>query len=143
MNTPASTTHSSRTLQSLSRGSTLPAIQALVYRSRLSSISLQRCRIPEMSSSQVLIFFSEDNFWQQALNHRGQDIKLMVKRTFITNDLGVHSLPKWASWLKAVVDGLYAHASLSFSDSAPIPQLRIYLSTSLEKPCKTTASSSN
>jgi heat shock protein beta len=29
----------------------------------------------------------------------------MVKRTFITSDLGDNSLPKWASWVKVVVDG--------------------------------------
>jgi heat shock protein beta len=29
----------------------------------------------------------------------------MVKRTFITSDLGEDYLPKWASWVKAVIDG--------------------------------------
>ena len=30
----------------------------------------------------------------------------MVKRVFITNDLGIEEpLPKWASWVKVVVDG--------------------------------------
>ena len=29
----------------------------------------------------------------------------MVKRTFITNSLGDDALPKWASWVKVVVDG--------------------------------------
>lgn len=29
----------------------------------------------------------------------------MVKRVFITSDLGDHGLPKWASWVKVVVDG--------------------------------------
>ena len=31
----------------------------------------------------------------------------MVKRVFITSDLGDDSLPKWASWVKVVVDGTY------------------------------------
>lgn len=31
----------------------------------------------------------------------------MVKRVFITSDLGEDALPKWASWLKVVVDGTY------------------------------------
>ncbi len=29
----------------------------------------------------------------------------MVKRVFITNDLGEDALPKWAGWVKVVVDG--------------------------------------
>ncbi len=51
----------------------------------------------------------DEQYWQQPLEHRSTDIKLMVKRTFITSDLGEHSLPKWASWAKVVVDGKVAH----------------------------------
>ena len=29
----------------------------------------------------------------------------MVKRVFITSDIGEEGLPKWASWVKVVVDG--------------------------------------
>lgn len=29
----------------------------------------------------------------------------MVKRVFITKDLGDYRLPKWISWLKVVIDG--------------------------------------
>ena len=29
----------------------------------------------------------------------------MVKRVFITSDLGESALPLWASWVKVVVDG--------------------------------------
>jgi len=29
----------------------------------------------------------------------------MVKRVFITSDLGDDALPQWASWVKVVVDG--------------------------------------
>jgi HSP90 family molecular chaperone len=29
----------------------------------------------------------------------------MVKRTFITSDLAENPLPKWASWIKAIIDG--------------------------------------
>ncbi|KAJ3741155.1 Hsp90 protein-domain-containing protein [Lentinula detonsa] len=46
----------------------------------------------------------EESYWQQPLLSQSKDIKLMVKRVFITNDLGEDSLPKWASWVKVVVD---------------------------------------
>jgi hypothetical protein len=31
----------------------------------------------------------------------------MVKRVFITSDLGEDAMPKWASWIKVVIDGLF------------------------------------
>jgi heat shock protein 90kDa beta len=44
----------------------------------------------------------------------------MVKRVFITSDLGEDAMPKWASWIKVVIDGLFlfyfinrAHQSLT------------------------------
>ncbi|KAL9712700.1 hypothetical protein Ac2012v2_003937 [Leucoagaricus gongylophorus] len=46
----------------------------------------------------------DEQYWQQPLEYRSQDVKLMVKRTFITSDLGENSLPKWATWVKVVVD---------------------------------------
>jgi len=36
-----------------------------------------------------------------------KDIRLMVKRVFITSDLGEDAMPKWASWVKVIVDGLF------------------------------------
>jgi heat shock protein beta len=36
---------------------------------------------------------------------KATDIKLLVKRVFITSEFGDDSLPKWASWLKVIVDG--------------------------------------
>ena len=45
-----------------------------------------------------------DDFWQSAKNSE-QDVRLMVKRVFITKELGEHKLPKWLSWLKVIVDG--------------------------------------
>ncbi|KAF8076368.1 heat shock protein Hsp90 [Lyophyllum atratum] len=46
----------------------------------------------------------DEEYWQQPLASKSKDIKLMVKRTFITSDLGEHGLPKWASWVKVVID---------------------------------------
>ncbi|KAG6861602.1 hypothetical protein C0995_014509 [Termitomyces sp. Mi166 len=45
-----------------------------------------------------------EDYWQQPLASKSKDVKLMVKRTFITSDLGDHGLPKWASWVKVVID---------------------------------------
>jgi HSP90 family molecular chaperone len=46
-----------------------------------------------------------EDFWQKPLEAASKDIKLMVKRVFITSDLGENALPKWASWVKVVIDG--------------------------------------
>ncbi|KAA1466486.1 HSP90-domain-containing protein [Dentipellis sp. KUC8613] len=46
----------------------------------------------------------DDSFWDQPTETTSNDVRLMVKRVFITSDLGEDSLPKWASWVKAVVD---------------------------------------
>jgi heat shock protein beta len=45
-----------------------------------------------------------DGFWQGS-QAPTKDIRLFVKRTFITSDLGEDYLPKWASWVKAIIDG--------------------------------------
>ncbi|KAH9965878.1 Hsp90 protein-domain-containing protein [Russula dissimulans] len=44
-----------------------------------------------------------DNFWQGA-QKLTTGIRLMVKRTFITSDFGENYLPKWASWVRAIID---------------------------------------
>lgn len=46
-----------------------------------------------------------EEFWQKPLEYNHNDLKLLVKRTFITSDLGEYRLPKWASWVKIIVDG--------------------------------------
>ncbi|KAF9534344.1 Hsp90 protein-domain-containing protein [Crepidotus variabilis] len=46
---------------------------------------------------------SED-YWQKPLEYKTKDVKLMVKRVFITSDLGDDALPQWASWVKVVID---------------------------------------
>ncbi|KAI0254742.1 Hsp90 protein-domain-containing protein [Lactifluus subvellereus] len=45
-----------------------------------------------------------DDFWHTAQTAVTNGIRLMVKRTFITSDLGEDYLPKWASWVKAIID---------------------------------------
>jgi heat shock protein beta len=45
-----------------------------------------------------------DSYWQSPAARATGDIRLMVKRVLITSDLGEEGLPKWASWVKAVVD---------------------------------------
>lgn len=47
--------------------------------------------------------YREREFWQTA-NAIPNAIRLMVKRVFITSDFGENGLPKWISWLRAIVD---------------------------------------
>ena len=49
----------------------------------------------------------------------------MVKRVFITSDIGEEGFPKWASWVKVVVDGMTASDPFSFLYDQSL-QLRIY-----------------
>jgi len=46
----------------------------------------------------------DDSYWQQPVASMSKDVRLMVKHVFITSDLGDGGLPKWASWVKVVVD---------------------------------------
>ncbi|KAI0053625.1 HSP90-domain-containing protein [Auriscalpium vulgare] len=39
-----------------------------------------------------------EEYWQAPLESTARDIRLMVKRVFITSDLGENYLPKWISW---------------------------------------------
>jgi len=43
------------------------------------------------------------DFWNSQ-KPGGTDFRLLVKRVFITSDLGENALPKWISWLKVIVD---------------------------------------
>lgn len=47
----------------------------------------------------------DQSYWNNPLMSESRDIRLMVKRTFITSDLGENAMPKWASWVKVVADG--------------------------------------
>ena len=58
---------------------------------------------------------SADNYWQDTRPSHSSDVRLLVKRVFITNDLGDEPLPKWASWVKVVVDGIIFNSQRKFS----------------------------
>jgi len=45
-----------------------------------------------------------NDFLNQPLDTSNNDVKLFVKHVFITSDLGEFALPKWASWVKVVID---------------------------------------
>jgi heat shock protein beta len=50
-------------------------------------------------------------FWQK-VSSGVNNVRLMVKRVFITDDLGEEFMPRWLSFLKVTVDG---QSSLSSS----------------------------
>ncbi|KAG8967251.1 hypothetical protein FRC03_010326 [Tulasnella sp. 419] len=43
------------------------------------------------------------DFWNSPKS-TSESVRLYVKRVFITNDLGEQALPKWISWMKAIID---------------------------------------
>lgn len=67
------------------------------------------------------LLFRDAKFWQTLPEQKPKDIKLMVKRVFITSDLGDDSLPKWASWVKVVVDGTYQRLTPWWLPNKQIP----------------------
>lgn len=44
------------------------------------------------------------DFWHK-MTSGANNVRLMVKRVFITDDLGEEYLPRWLSFLKVTVDG--------------------------------------
>lgn len=44
------------------------------------------------------------DFWQK-MTSGINNVRLMVKRVFITDDLGEEFMPRWLSFLKVTVDG--------------------------------------
>lgn len=57
-----------------------------------------------ISGTKPELDISKDEFWKQEVAMT-KDVRLYVKRTFITTDLGEPGIRKWASWVKAIVDG--------------------------------------
>ncbi|KAG1779704.1 Hsp90 protein-domain-containing protein [Suillus placidus] len=45
-----------------------------------------------------------EEFFNKPLDNSAKDVRLLVKHVFITSDLGEYSLPKWASWVKVIID---------------------------------------
>ncbi|KAG1820201.1 Hsp90 protein-domain-containing protein [Suillus subaureus] len=45
-----------------------------------------------------------EEFFNKPLDNSAKDVRLLVKHVFITSDLGEHGLPKWASWVKVIID---------------------------------------
>ncbi|KAH7887755.1 Hsp90 protein-domain-containing protein [Phlebopus sp. FC_14] len=46
----------------------------------------------------------DESFFSKPLDASRQDVRLLVKHVFITSDLGEYALPKWASWVKVIID---------------------------------------
>lgn len=56
-----------------------------------------------------LIYLPEDlpqSFWEKATETL-RNVRLMVKRVFITDDLGPEFLPRWLAFLRVLVDGAW------------------------------------
>jgi len=66
------------------------------------------------------------------LEYQSKGVKLMVKRTFITSDLGDNSLPKWATWVRVVVDGECTVLSIKASMMNMVPADDLPLNVSRE-----------
>lgn len=79
------------------------SFRAILYIPSRLWVALEVCRWPYPR----LLLFRDDSFWQSGPTSASKDVRLMVKRVFITNDLGDDALPKWASWVKVVIDGKY------------------------------------
>lgn len=45
-----------------------------------------------------------EEFFGKPLDASTKDVRLLVKHVFITSDLGEYGLPKWASWVKVIID---------------------------------------
>jgi heat shock protein 90kDa beta len=78
-----------------------------------------------MKSLMTINYYRGEDYWQKPLEYKSKDFKLMVKRVFITSDIGDEGLPKWASWVKVVVDGMTTSNTFSFLCDQSL-QLRIY-----------------
>lgn len=48
--------------------------------------------------------YLDETFFSKPLESNSRDVKLLVKHVFITSDLGEYNLPKWASWVRVIID---------------------------------------
>ncbi|KIO12942.1 hypothetical protein M404DRAFT_993917 [Pisolithus tinctorius Marx 270] len=48
--------------------------------------------------------YLDETFFSKPLESSSRDVKLLVKHVFITSDLGAYGLPKWASWVRVIID---------------------------------------
>ena len=94
-----------RTTGSPLAGITFPEM-LLELLSRVSSSSLKRCPYfqPSALANCIDLLHSEDSYWQQVGPLEQKDIRLMVKHVFITSEFGSDRLPKWASWVRVIID---------------------------------------
>jgi len=61
--------------------------------------------LPDAATRGIDIDRREENYWKDPAVSTNKHFRLMVKRVFITSDLGDNFLPKWAGWIRVIVDG--------------------------------------
>lgn len=110
--TTCSTPPFSRTTRSPWPGIISLLMQVLELHLRPFFFSHQDCEIFPILFHEINLnyhpIYRDEEYWQKPLEYKSKDFKLMVKRVFITSDIGDEGLPKWASWVKVVVDGAAA-----------------------------------
>lgn len=109
-NTKSSSRPRSRTTGTRWRGAISRVMLVQERRSRLSFIFLLRCKSPHLFLTFHMLKFRANtrpnDFWSGPTIDV-KDVRIHNKRVFITNDLGEDALPKWMSWIKAIVDGTF------------------------------------
>ena len=69
---------------------------------------LLACEFKSLSTqTESLIRSRSNDFFNKPLDASTNNVKLFVKHVFITSDLGEYALPKWASWVRVIIDGTH------------------------------------